>query len=37
MVTLVENSFHGTGEGEAKFQWAGDLMEDEVMETVHED
>lgn len=37
MVTLVENSFHGAGEVEAKFQCAGNLMEDEIMATVAED
>lgn len=37
MVTLIENSFHGPGKVEAKFQWAVNLMEDEVMATVAED
>lgn len=36
-MTLVENSFLGAGEVEAKFQWAGDLMGDEVIKTVYED
>lgn len=37
MVTLIENSFHGAGDVEVKFQWAGILMKDEVIATVAED